>query len=162
MIYQADLLELPLVKHFYQVSGIKIKPERDERIFILRSSEPSESRVIIAAVRFLLRPDNCYLIRHLYVQPESRKQGLASQLLQTARALLHHPCCYCYVFPRLQSFYESLDFRCLTAQVAAQTLPLGVPTAIVADYQRYQRNRPELLFMGFTVELCKAAPIDYE
>jgi len=130
---QTDHYNLPRVKQFYKLNGMRAQAPKGDLVF----SACLGSR-IIAALR--LHPiDNVYLLRSMCVHVDYRHQGIGNALLQYLQPQLNAIECYCFPFSHLTAFYSSAGFQQQDIQ--------SVPVAIADKFTRYQNNGKDICLM---------------
>ncbi|WP_339485967.1 GNAT family N-acetyltransferase [Pseudomonas sp. EL_65y_Pfl2_R95] len=114
----------PLANKFYSAHRSKMKAAADDQVWVLEDSQ------ILAAL--CLRPiANGHWLTSLFVAPEHRQQGLATQLIQAATAGYSSPI-WLFCHPSLSDFYQALGF----------SPAVQLPEALNGRLQRYQRSKP--------------------
>lgn len=110
-------LALPLANKFYRQHRSKMRARGDEKVWI------AEDKEILAAVRFRAIEHGPVKPGHwmvgLFVSPDNRRRGLASELIKSALVELDPPI-WLFCHPDLVVFYRSLGFN--TAMNLPETL----------------------------------------
>lgn len=118
-----------LLNRFYKHNGHKGKATHTDHAFYL-----SQQDKILAAVRFEITPDYM-LMRGLWVEKNSRGQGLGSNLLKQLIQQMKQQPCYCLPYKEQRQFYLQQFFIDASADA---------PSQLIQQWQHYQQ-RGELL-----------------
>ena len=138
--------ELGLVNRFYRANGHKGKCGRDDRVFVLKSEGTGTSSVIHAAIRYTAKPkpessdQHYWLLRGLWVEGNSLRQGLGGQLLEESLKGFREPV-WCYPYEHLIRFYQNHGFLSVD--------PGQAPENIASSWQAYQRRGEDFGLMVY-------------
>jgi len=130
---QADNYNLPLVKQFYKLNGMRAQAPKGDLVFTATLNSK-----LVAALR--LHPVNSYyLLRSMCVAREFRHQKLGSALLDYLQDQLDAIECYCFPYTHLQAFYTRAGFL--------PCKPEHAPQSITDKYNRYLANGKDICLM---------------
>ncbi len=128
-------IKLPLVKAFYKTARYSPKVNKQDEVYVLRSSPEGE---IVAAVRLTTEQDTL-LLRSMVVLPAMRSKGIGKLFLRRLTESIGARDCWCFPFEHLESFYQSAQFACIE--------PTEAPPNLQQKYHRYCSHGKRLLIM---------------
>ncbi|MDB4837116.1 GNAT family N-acetyltransferase [Marinomonas sp.] len=128
-------LWFPLVKKFYQEHYPSGKPNKADPIWVIRIDAK-----ILCAVR-LKQLGSAQLLIAMVTEPNYRKKGLGSHLLQQIQSQLATSPCYCFALNHQVPFYQRNNFTVLTLE--------SLPNEIKSRYLRYQQQGRKITVMHY-------------
>lgn len=124
--------DIKLVNHFYKQTYKKGMAKKNDQIFVLKGQE------ILCAAR-IKNVAGAQLLTGVTCAEHVRQQGLASylikQVLKQQTEIL-----YCFPYPHLANFYQTLGFLLIT--------PEQLPEELALAYTKYNQRKP-LLIMAY-------------
>lgn len=117
--------QIKLVNAFYKQVYKKGLANKSDQIFVLKDQE------ILCAAR-IKTVSGAQLLTGVATHEEVRKQGLASELIKQILSL-QQEVLYCFPYPHLQSFYQSLGFTLFS--------PEQLPEGLALAYQKYSQRK---------------------
>jgi len=131
---QSDHYNLPRVKQFYKLNGMRAQAPRGDLIY----TATLDTR-ILAALRLHPINNSEYLLRSMCVHADYRRFGIGRALLQFLQPQLNSIDCYCFPYSHLNDFYSSAGFYLLDSHLA--------PQIIFDKFSRYRNNGKDICLM---------------
>lgn len=123
--------ERRLLEHFYKQQGSRMRAANDGELWVARRDG------IVAGLCLSAVADGHWLTG-LFVAPQARKRGVATQLVEAALAGHSGPT-WLFCHPDLTAYYQRLGFG-ITAQL---------PEALASRLHRYQRSKSLLAMVRY-------------
>ena len=130
---QLPTIKLPLANKFYRAVNARGKASGGDIVWVARERA---NNVIIAVAR--LAPIKGFqLLTGVYVAPNYRHQGIASQLIN--KLIVPNQGCYSFVLTHLADFYINLGFEMVTNQ--------QLPCELAQRFNAYQHQGRDIIAM---------------
>ena len=133
MFIELEKVQFPLADRFYKENNHKGKTRSNERVFAVK-----QAHTFKAALRACGKA-NGYLLRSVWVEQNSRGDGIGHQLMLSTLDVLSPAPCWCYPYDHLEYFYRKAGFRITSSD--------NVPDEIATPFLRYQQQGQKLLLM---------------
>lgn len=121
-VERLEAIATPLVNKFYQAHSVRGRANKQDQVWVVKAP------TLIAACRLQDRKSSLFLST-LYVEPQSRGQGVAKRLVLDALAAQQQTV-FTFPYRHLESFYQSLGFT------QSHSLPCEIDTLFTAYRQQ--------------------------
>ena len=121
-VERLEAIATPLVNKFYQAHSVRGRANKQDQVWVVKAP------ALIAACRLQDRKSSLFLST-LYVEPQSRGQGVAKRLVLDALAAQQQTV-FTFPYRNLEPFYQSLGF------IQSHSLPCEIDTLFTAYRQQ--------------------------
>ncbi|BBP43271.1 GNAT family N-acetyltransferase [Thiosulfativibrio zosterae] len=136
IILQADDLQKRLGNQFLKNHKQTPAGKQDE-LFVVKNTQ----QTLIGAAR-LEWIDHAYWLRNVYIEENSRRQGIGSTLIMGMQYVMGTHPTYCFAYEHLTEFYEKLGFNTISDSV--------LPVSLKEKFQRYLNQDKKICAMQFS------------
>ena len=135
-ILQANDLQKRLGNQFLKDHKQTPAGKKDE-LFLVKNTQQS----LIGAAR-LEWIDHAYWLRNVYIEENSRRQGMGSTLIMGMQYVMGTHPTYCFAYEHLTAFYENLGFINITNH--------SLPATLQEKFLRYLSQDKKICAMQFS------------